>query len=155
MTLYKAYVFRKVPLYFPDIEASTPGEAASIAADMRFAEAHHTEDWEGKSLSAIVYEDSDDDFTRPFHVEFPAEPSYVSPQSTVDVHALLEQRREVTVIWCTEDVQAVRPDLTDDQAWEVLQRCSRAHDCNYGFTWDLIRFVADDLFVAPDTNDKA
>ena len=71
----------------------------------------------------------------------------------LDIHALLEERRQVAVIWCVEDVQYVRPDLGDDQAWQVLQRCKRLHDCELGFTWLLIETVADDLFPAPEKGD--
>jgi hypothetical protein len=71
----------------------------------------------------------------------------------INVHELLEQRREVAIIWCIEDVQELRPDLDDDQSWQVLQRCQRVHDCNHGFTWDLIQYVADDLFPATEKGD--
>jgi hypothetical protein len=66
--------------------------------------------------------------------------------STIDVDKLLAQRRQVAVIWGTEDIQNVRPDLTSDQAWQVLQECQTRHDCNDGFTWDFIEIVADRLF---------
>jgi len=67
-------------------------------------------------------------------------------ESIIDVHQLLEDRRQVAVIWCTEDVQEVRPDLTDDEAWQVLQRCHKIHDCEVGLSWLLIETVADDIF---------
>ena len=66
--------------------------------------------------------------------------------SHIDIHEVLAERREVAIVWSIEDVQEVRPDLNDDQAWEVLQRCCKVHDCNNGFTWLLIEFVADDLY---------
>jgi len=47
----------------------------------------------------------------------------------------------------------VRPDLTDDQAWEVLVECRDKHNCEYGFNWDLIEIVADELFPAPDNDE--
>lgn len=71
----------------------------------------------------------------------------------IDVHALLEERRQVAVIWSIDDVQHVRNDLDDDQAWQVLQRCDRLHDCELGFNWLLIWTVAEDLFPAPDEGD--
>lgn len=64
----------------------------------------------------------------------------------IDIHELLTSRRQVAIVWNIEDVQAVRPDLTDEQSWEVLKRCIRIHDCEVGFTWHLIHVVADDLF---------
>jgi len=73
--------------------------------------------------------------------------------SNIDVHELLEQRRQVAVIWGTEDVQNVRPDLNDDQAWEVLQECNRRHDCEVGFTWEMMNILADDMFPVPDDDE--
>jgi hypothetical protein len=66
--------------------------------------------------------------------------------SKIDVHDLLRQRRQIGIIWSIEDVQAVRPDLTDDQAWKVLQESERHLDCELGLTWDSIEYAADDLF---------
>jgi hypothetical protein len=70
--------------------------------------------------------------------------------SNIEIQDLLAQRREVAVIWSTEDVQSVRQDLSDDQAWEVLLQCKRVHDCNHGFTWELIEVVADLMFPTPE-----
>ena len=70
----------------------------------------------------------------------------VTPESDVDVHALLSRRRQVAIIWGVEDVQGVRPHLNDDQAWEVLQECERRHDSEYGFTWTFIECIADEMF---------
>lgn len=67
-------------------------------------------------------------------------------ESKIDIQQLLRQRRQVAVVWSVEDVQHVRPDLTDDQAWEVLERCRHKHDCEWGFTSNYIEDVADDLF---------
>jgi len=67
-------------------------------------------------------------------------------RKTIDIHAELARRRQVAIIWSASDVQSVRPDLTDDQAWEVLQECERCHDCEFGFSWTHIESVADELF---------
>jgi hypothetical protein len=71
------------------------------------------------------------------------------PSNPIDIDAILAQRRQVAVIWAIEDVQHIRPDLNQDQAWDVLERCRDKHDCEYGFTWDYVRDVADDLFPMP------
>jgi hypothetical protein len=72
----------------------------------------------------------------------------------IDIHALLAERRQIAAIWSIEDVQHVRPDLTDERAWEVLQRVDRYHDCNYGITWMTLEFIAEDLFGdAPETDE--
>jgi hypothetical protein len=70
--------------------------------------------------------------------------------SKIDIHDLLEQRHQVAVIWGTEDILEVRPDLTEDQAWQVLQRCYDKHDCELGFTWMFIEIVADEMFPHSD-----
>jgi len=66
-----------------------------------------------------------------------------------DLHEHLATRHQIADIWGVEDVQSVRPDLNDDQAWEVLQRCLRMHDCNDGFNWFFIETVAESLY--PET----
>jgi hypothetical protein len=78
-----------------------------------------------------------------------------SKHSRIDIQELLEQRRQVAVIWCLEDVQAIRPDLNDDQAWKVLQECERSHDCEVGFTWLLIELTADDLFPSTEEGGRS
>jgi len=62
------------------------------------------------------------------------------------LHELLAQRREIALIWSVEDVLEVRPDLSEESAWAVLQRCERCHDANVGLSWETIQCVADELF---------
>jgi hypothetical protein len=64
----------------------------------------------------------------------------------IDIHAILAERRKIALVWCIEDVQAVRPDLTDEQAWEVLQAVKRQHDATIGVSWLTLECVAEDLF---------
>jgi len=66
--------------------------------------------------------------------------------STADIDELLAQRRQIAVIWSVEDVQSVREDLSDDQAWQVLLQCRNDHDSTHGITWDLIEHIANSLF---------
>jgi hypothetical protein len=70
--------------------------------------------------------------------------------SAIDIDELLEQRRQVAVIWSIEDVQEIASHLTDEQAWLVLQQCRQVHDCEFGLTWSLIESVADDMFPSAD-----
>jgi hypothetical protein len=63
-----------------------------------------------------------------------------------EIYDLLATRREIAVIWCIEDVQSVRPDLSEDQCWEVLQLVERHHDANIGICWTTLEIVADMLF---------
>lgn len=56
----------------------------------------------------------------------------------------------ISVIWGLEDVQEVRPDLTDEQASEVLRRTKKYHNAEVGINWDVLRAHANDLFPEPE-----
>lgn len=62
------------------------------------------------------------------------------------VRDLLDKERAIAAIWQTGDVQTIRPDLDEDQAWEVLQRVDHYCDAEFGITWDIIRQNAEDVF---------
>lgn len=62
------------------------------------------------------------------------------------VFQLLAKHRKIAAIWCIEDVKAIRPDLTDDQAWEILQQVESSHDAENGISWTTLEIIADDLF---------
>jgi len=71
------------------------------------------------------------------------------------VHRLLASDRKIAAIWCIEDVLGIRPDLTADQAWEVLERAGDKHDAEYGISWTTLECVAEDLFGNAPKTDKA
>lgn len=54
--------------------------------------------------------------------------------------------KTIAIEWCIEDVQSVREDLTDDQAWEVLKAVEQLHNAELGINWAYIEAVADDLY---------
>jgi transcriptional/translational regulatory protein YebC/TACO1 len=64
----------------------------------------------------------------------------------IDLNDHLARQREIAVIWSIEDVQSVRPDLSEDQAWEVLKFAHRGHDANYGINWESLEAAAEALF---------
>jgi hypothetical protein len=72
---------------------------------------------------------------------------------SVDINAYLAERRMIAAIWCIEDVQTVRPDLTDDNAWEVLQAVDAKKDAGLGITWITIEFFAHGLFPKTDPDE--
>src|ERR1700729_1458993 len=72
-----------------------------------------------------------------------------------NVHEFLAKHRMIGVVWCIEDVQSVRPNLTDDQAWEGLQAVERRHDPEIGINWVTLEIFADDLFPEPDSKQEA
>ena len=65
------------------------------------------------------------------------------------VHELLAKHHRIAAIWCTDDVRGVRPDLTEEQAWEVLQQVDDHHDAEWGINWITLETTADDLFPKP------
>jgi len=54
--------------------------------------------------------------------------------------------------WHIEDVQSLRPDLTDEQAVEVLEAVADNFDAGLGITWFNFEFWADELF--PEDQDE-
>jgi len=70
----------------------------------------------------------------------------------IDIHELLKQRKQIAIIWGIEDVQDMRPDLEDQQAYEVLQSCKDNHDASYGMSREDIWIHAESMF--PEKNRK-
>jgi hypothetical protein len=51
-------------------------------------------------------------------------------EQEVDIHDLLAEQKAVGLVFTIADVKKLRPDLTDEQAWEVLQMFEvAAEDC--------------------------
>ena len=64
----------------------------------------------------------------------------------VDIHELLANNQQIAAIWGIDDVQSIRPDLSDEQAWEVLQTVDHNKDAELGITWLTLRMTAEHLF---------
>jgi len=62
--------------------------------------------------------------------------------------------KEISIKWSTIDVQEVRPDLTDGQAWQVLKRVEKNHDCSIGINWETLEIVADDIYPFRSNDDN-
>jgi hypothetical protein len=56
----------------------------------------------------------------------------------------------ITDWWHISDVQNERPDLTDEQAREVLEMVDRRRDAEIGINWQFIQYIADALFDEPE-----
>ncbi len=54
--------------------------------------------------------------------------------------------KQIAIIWHIEDVQNVRPDLTNHQAGKVLKHLKDNHDASVGIYWEVIEIVADILY---------
>lgn len=53
---------------------------------------------------------------------------------------------EIAIIWHIDDIQNIRPDLSKQQASDVLIHLKENHDASEGINWDTIETVADILF---------
>ena len=71
----------------------------------------------------------------------------------VDIGELLAEHQAIGIIWDIEHVKDQRPDLSDEQAWEVLQECQRSWERLNDPMLETIRQVADNLF--PQLKGKA
>jgi hypothetical protein len=69
-----------------------------------------------------------------------------------DIHELLRKTFQIAHIWSVEDVMGVRPDLTKEQAWEVLDQVGRKVDSEYGISWTTLEIFADEMFPNGPTN---
>jgi hypothetical protein len=57
---------------------------------------------------------------------------------------------KIGIFWHIKDVQDIRPDLTNEQASEVLKSLKMNHDAAQGINWDIIEITANDLFPEPN-----
>jgi hypothetical protein len=132
---------RKVGILFDEPHHCAILDVAKLAAgDIAFA----SNSWRGDHYESSLRQLTED--------SPPSEP----PELDIDnlIRELLQRQRQVAVIWGIEDVKGVRPDLSEEKCWEVLQTCVDQHDCQYGFTWTFIEDVAQDLFGdAPETDE--
>ena len=64
----------------------------------------------------------------------------------LDQYRLVDNRDTIALLWCIDDVLEIRPDLTEEQAGEVLTRVDDIHDASIGLSWDTLQAVADDMY---------
>jgi len=60
---------------------------------------------------------------------------------------------EIAIVWSVADVLEVRPDLDEDQAYEVLQIAKDEHDANIGINWDVLSIHAEWKFPEKETEE--
>ena len=53
---------------------------------------------------------------------------------------------EIAIIWSVADVLEIRPDLSQDQAEDVLLLADKKHDACIGINWDVLGFHANWMF---------
>lgn len=66
--------------------------------------------------------------------------------SSRDVYVMHTPKHFINIIWHTEDVQEVRPDLTYEQCKIVLEEVEAEHDADLGVCWATIKEMANRLF---------
>jgi hypothetical protein len=54
--------------------------------------------------------------------------------------------KSISIKWHIDDVLSVRPNLSNSQAAQVLQRLKRNHNADVGINWEVIEVVSDILF---------
>jgi hypothetical protein len=69
-------------------------------------------------------------------------------ESELDLHELLRENRMIGHFYTVDDVRHLRPHLSDEEAWQVLQAIDKSVTIapEYGMSWDGIRDTADSLF---------
>lgn len=88
--------------------------------------------------------------------ETPAElRSIVSSEERMEAVDRHDSATQIVIVWSIEDVLGRRPDLTKEQAKDVLDMVVRRHDCNFGVSWDNLDCCAEELFgdEPPDDSD--
>lgn len=68
----------------------------------------------------------------------------------LDQYELIDKRYAMAIVWQIDDVLSIRPDLTEEQAGEVLGRVEDCHDASIGVSWDTLEIVADEMFPPED-----
>ena len=56
----------------------------------------------------------------------------------------------ITIKWHVDDVRDLRPDLSPEQAWEVLITAKKHHDADIGINWEVLQLTADNMFEEKD-----
>ena len=70
-------------------------------------------------------------------------------QVDVDIDELLAEHHAIGIVWDIEHIKDQRRDLTDEQAWQVLQECQRSWERLNDPMLETIRQVADKFYPKP------
>ncbi|TWT36621.1 hypothetical protein KOR34_15270 [Posidoniimonas corsicana] len=66
------------------------------------------------------------------------------------VQRLLRRHHRLAIIWSVIEVRRVRPDLNDEQAWQVLERARLHHNASVGVNWETLSAAAEALYPEPE-----
>ena len=98
MPTFNVHLYREMRLYFPDIEADTPEQAAKIVAEKATDEAETIADCEGISTAALVDRFGDEDFSGSVTVDLDPMQG-AAPELYTALHAIMEKYRHLIKDW--------------------------------------------------------
>jgi hypothetical protein len=81
-----------------------------------------------------------------FDVDDLFETNCIPDEHEFDIYELLDEQHAIALIWDTSHVKDQRPDLTEEQAWEVLQECQSSWDRLNDPMLETIHQVAENLY---------
>jgi hypothetical protein len=81
--------------------------------------------------------------------------SIVDSEERMEAVDRYDPATQIVIVWSIDDVLERRPDLTKEQAKDVLDMVIRRHDCNFGVSWENLDYCAEELFgdKPPDNPD--
>lgn len=62
----------------------------------------------------------------------------------MDIHDKLAEQKKIAFIWSIEDLQGLDDTLSDQDAWEILQRFESHHEGSMDSMWYDLSFHIDD-----------
>jgi len=72
--------------------------------------------------------------------------------NALDEFDMVDRRYAIAIVWQVDDVLSVRPDLTEEQALEVLKAVESGHDAGIGISWDTLDIYAAEMY--PEADDE-
>lgn len=101
----------------------------------------YLEDNAGCGISVQAHVDTDDILQA---LDLPDEDEF-----DFDLDEVLEEQRQIAILFTIDDVKEIRPDLTDDQAWQVLKNCrTRFRQCQ-SIDCEAIQMHTQELYGPP------
>lgn len=73
-------------------------------------------------------------------------------EAELDLEDLLLTNRMIGQFWATGDLQNIRPDLSEEQAWQVLQQADGRQNPHDPISLEVLSRIAESLFPSPPTS---
>jgi len=62
----------------------------------------------------------------------------------------IKLERSISIVWNIEDIKGFRPDLNDNECFQVLLEAQEEHDANIGVNWEVLEEIATRVY--PEAN---